>query len=296
MEATGPAEPGGAAEGYRPPGGVWWVAEGFVPPSQLTNPFRHTFSGHSWSDYAPAAMCPCGGQYVYSPAQHAHVCGGGRWFRRASDGGYVEWTTRSCGRVEPGHSFGPDEAVARSTSYNPNHHLNTWLLRLQGVEDADVPDYFLRLVCRELWRVGVVPSACTLDDLNDALERITLRRLNCRPMYEHRILIYRRLRPDVETGIRAAECDQIRHYFREFTRVYDELPGDLRCGRSSYIEYSYTIYMICLILGYEHVLPWLPLVRSGNIIDEYNAIFEEVCRRLGWPLANLSRSSLWAAK
>lgn len=275
-----------------------FVAEGYVPAAELGNPFRDLLSScarPSEQAAREAGQCRCGGVYEFCPRTQAYVCAGSRRYRRGADGTYVEFDAPSCGGVEPGLVIQEPERASDSASnlYDPVHHLNTWLLRLGSNEDAAIDPYFLRLVRGELERVGTVPADATYEDVVEAMERITEERINCRSMYEHRMLIFNLIRGRPPLHISHEESEAIRAYFRQFTRAYRELPGHLLVGRRSFIEYSFTIYMICLILGYDHILPWLPLVRSPHIIEEYNAIFSEVCRRLRWPQATLSRSSIW---
>jgi hypothetical protein len=52
--------------------------------------------------------------------------------------------------------------------------------------------------------------------------------------------------------------------------------------RKNFLSFSYCLYKFCEMLGYREFLPRISLPKRADKLCVHDAIFEEMCRDLGW--------------
>jgi hypothetical protein len=75
------------------------------------------------------------------------------------------------------------------------------------------------------------------------------------------------------------ERDLLLHYFSQVERVY---PKHKAAAAKNMIRYSYVIYKLCQLLGYEDFLYYLPLPKCKSKLLENEDIWKAICTTLKW--------------
>src|SRR5574343_417094 len=72
----------------------------------------------------------------------------------------------------------------------------------------------------------------------------------------------------------------------ELVRLFEEIQAPFEkyklAKRKNFLCYNYCIYKFCEILGQDHLLPNLPLLKDRVKLYEQDKLFEKICKDLGW--------------
>lgn len=243
--------------------------------------------------------CPrCGGQVVSARRAEELVCGG-RWDKTwlPEEGKYRLDYVESCGWVpEKDVSNAPSYAVQYTwykTTYSPMNHLLETFKRMDGTEQTEIPRNLLEAVKRELRRRYVAKEDITTDWVLLAMRYLTrFCNMDCRSYYENVEKILAEITGRHKRIFTEVQKERIKAMFAEYVEKFTQLPAAEKNGRCSLQEYSYLIYMISMICGFDNVLEHLSLIQGNDVLLEYNRLFKAVARECRWPLFQLSLSSI----
>lgn len=178
--------------------------------------------------------------------------------------------------------------------YNPMNHFTEWIKRVNGLEQTTLPRNMLRKIVEELEKRAIPKDEWDNKVILEIMQIITrFHGMDCRSFYEN---IYK-IRYEL-TGVRVIQMtfeqkDTLCQMFQQYKSAFYRAPSHIKNGRTSLQEYSYLLYMFCLIQKYDDILPHLHLIQGKKVILEYNNIFEYICEQCGWPLANFSLTSIY---
>ena len=78
----------------------------------------------------------------------------------------------------------------------------------------------------------------------------------------------------------------------KLTQIFKEIqePFERHKGkRRNFLSYSYTIYKICELLGYDDWLPMLPLLKAPQNLLKADAIWRKICQDCRYEFVQTSR-------
>lgn len=66
--------------------------------------------------------------------------------------------------------------------------------------------------------------------------------------------------------------------FNEIQEPFEEFRG----SRKNFLSYSYTIYKLCELLGYDEFMPMLQLLKAPQNLLKTDQIWKQICNKLGY--------------
>jgi hypothetical protein len=179
-----------------------------------------------------------------------------------------------------------DEVVEFSQySYKRVNHYIMWLALVQGKEAHRVPDDILEAVMKDLYERQQVRNPV---DITQKRVRESLRRLRLRKAYDHVAQITSRL-----SGVRSQRIppeteEQLKNMFLQMQPAFQR---NAPKSRTNFLSYSYVLYRCFQILGLNHMLDGLTLLKGRDKLEANDAIFRKMCIDLGWPVFDLPPAS-----
>ena len=179
-----------------------------------------------------------------------------------------------------------DEMVEFSQySYKRVNHYSMHLALVQGKETHRVPDDILEKVMLDIYdRQGVRLK----NEITMRRVRETLRRLRLRKAYDHVTQITARL-----SGVRAQRISpEVEERLKVmFLQMQPAFQRHAPKSRSNFLSYSYVLYRSFQILGLDHMLSNVTLLKGRDKLEANDTIFKKMCLDLGWPIFELPQFS-----
>lgn len=172
-----------------------------------------------------------------------------------------------------------DETVEFSQySYKRVNHYMLWLALVQGKEAHKVSDAVLESVMWDLYERQHVRSC---SDVTHAKVRTALRRQRLRKAYDHVVQITSRISGRPPPRISAQTETLMRNMFLSMQIPFQRhAPGN----RTNFLSYPYVLYRCFQIIGMDHMLDGLALLKGRDKLEANDAIFRKMCEDLGWPV------------
>lgn len=160
----------------------------------------------------------------------------------------------------------------RSATYRRANHCREKLLQIQGAQRALVPQDVIDAVRAEARKYRWTRPTM-------AQVRRMLRDLGLHKYYEHCMAI-------LAQGFHM-ECPQLNSHQMELIqqRFNDiEVPFEKHKpkGRQNMTSYNFVLHKICELLGYDHLLPFLPMLKSRQKLQEADLLWRKICAELNW--------------
>lgn len=174
-----------------------------------------------------------------------------------------------------------DEIVEYSQySYKRANHFSMWIALCQGKEAHRVPDDVLQKVMQELYNQRVHNPS----DITQKKVREILRRLKLRKAYDHVAQITARLSGVPPLRISPETEERLRIMFLKMQPAFEKHAPKTR---TNFLSYSYVLYRCFQIMGMDHMLDGLTLLKGKDKLELNDAIFRKMCVDLGWPVFDL---------
>lgn len=174
-------------------------------------------------------------------------------------------------------SIGYDESVDMvSFSYKRGNHFHDHLVRVQGLETYEVPRAVIDAVMLELYRQRVV----RLDDVTTRRVRDVLKSMRMRRCYDHCAQIVSRItgRPPLRLPPEASELCRLM-----FTALQAPFQRHAPPERKNMLSYSFVLYKILQILGYDELCDTLLMLKSRLKVEYMEVIWRKIAHDLDWP-------------
>ena len=175
-----------------------------------------------------------------------------------------------------------DEVIEFSQySYKRVNHYMMWLTLVQGKEAHRVPEDILETVMQDLFeRERVAKSS----DITQKMVRDSLRRLRLRRAYDHVTQITSRISGVRPPRIPPKTEDKLKNMFLQMQPAFHRHAPKTR---TNFLSYSYILYRCFQILGLDHMLEGLSLLKGRDKLEANDAIFKNMCEDLKWPIFDL---------
>jgi transcription initiation factor IIE alpha subunit len=174
-----------------------------------------------------------------------------------------------------------DEIVEYSQySYKRANHFSMWIALCQGKEAHRVPQETLDKVMEELYQHRVKSSS----EITQKKVRDILRRLRLRKAYDHVAQVTSRLSGIPPLRISPDTEERLRIMFLQMQPVFEKHAPK---SRTNFLSYSYVLYRCFQIMGMNHMLDGLTLLKGKDKLELNDSIFRKMCVDLGWPVFDL---------
>ncbi len=171
--------------------------------------------------------------------------------------------------------FSDEIEVLSPYSYRRINHFKEWISMILARESSSPPDDVIDKLLQELKKNRIYDKK----QITHARIREYLRKLGLNKMYEHIPLIIHKICGTTPPKISRELENELIKKFEEIQVPFERHKPP---GRKNFLSYSYCIYKFCELLGQEHLLGNLSLLKSREKLHIQDKLFEKICGDLGW--------------
>tara|TARA_B110001452_G_scaffold262819_1_gene263347 strand:+ start:4200 stop:5333 length:1134 start_codon:yes stop_codon:yes gene_type:complete len=158
-------------------------------------------------------------------------------------------------------------------AYKRINHLREILAQFQAKESTNIPDEVFENIKNQIRKERI-----SINDLTNKKTKEILKNLGYNKYYEHIPFIKDKLgiKPPVMTpGLEETLCN----LFMEIQKPYSKhCPKD----RVNFLNYYYTLYKLCELLGETKFLPFFPMLKDREKRIEQDQIWKKISEELDW--------------
>ena len=158
-------------------------------------------------------------------------------------------------------------------AYKRINHFREILAQFQAKETTQIPEEVLDNIRRQIQKERI-----TLASLSNKKAKEILKKLGYNKYYEHIPFIKDKL--GVKPPIMSPELEEtLCSLFMDIQGPYAKYcPGH----RVNFLNYYYTVYKLCELLGEDQFLPYFPMLKDMGKRVEQDAIWKQICEDLSW--------------
>tara|TARA_B100000745_G_scaffold299907_1_gene252020 strand:+ start:1000 stop:1923 length:924 start_codon:yes stop_codon:yes gene_type:complete len=216
-------------------------------------------------------------KYIDYQLDKCRQCNGVMYFKN-NDG---EIMCKECGYTEyimivtEKSSFNDPPREVSYFAYKRINHFNEWLAQFQAKETTELPDTIYRDVYDELSK----NIDFDIKSINYKSIREILKKLKYNKYYEHIPHLINVLSGEKAPKLSRRSEEMLRSLFKEIQIPFmDNCPQN----RKNFLSYSYVLHKFCELLELDHLLPFFPLLKSREKLQQQDQIWEKMCKDLKW--------------
>lgn len=158
-------------------------------------------------------------------------------------------------------------------AYKRINHFKEILAQFQGKETTQIPPAVIDNI-----RFQIRKERISLDELNYAKTKEILKKLGYNKLYEH--ITFIRAKLGVQPPVMSPELEEtLCNLFVELQGPYSKYCPD---DRVNFLNYNYTAYKLCELLGETQYLPLFPMLKDEHKKTEQDFIWKLICADLHW--------------
>jgi len=158
-------------------------------------------------------------------------------------------------------------------AYKRINHFKEILAQFQGKETTQIP-----LDVIENIKLQIKKERIELDQITNIKTKEILKKLGYNKYYEHIPFIKDKL--GIKPPIMSPELEEtLCNLFIELQAPYSKFCPD---DRVNFLNYYYTAYKLCELLGEEKYLPLFPFLKDREKRIEQDNIWQKICKELDW--------------
>ncbi len=172
---------------------------------------------------------------------------------------------------KPSYKEPPKEACFYA--YKRINHFREILAQFQAKETTSIPDHVLESIKQQIKKERIEISQFT-----DKKAKEIMKKLGFNKYYEHIPFIKDKLgikppvmTPDLE--------ERLCNLFMEIQGPYAKFCPD---DRVNFLNYYYTVYKLCELLGRYEFLPFFPMLKDREKRIEQDQIWKQICLEFDW--------------
>jgi hypothetical protein len=163
-------------------------------------------------------------------------------------------------------------------NYDRKNHFQECLNQLQAKENTTIPPHIIKDLSTEFKKYNITdPKMFT-----NSLVQSYLKKLKYNKYYEHIPTIINefcglkapKLTPELEQQLKIM-FDEIQIPFEKYSKLVCPL-------RKNFLNYNYTFYKMCQLLGKDEFLNYFPLLKNRERLYEHDLIWKGICNDLLW--------------
>ena len=158
-------------------------------------------------------------------------------------------------------------------AYKRINHFKEILSQFQGKETTQIPPEVVEDI-----KVQIKKERIDISQITNAKTKEVLKKLGYNKYYEHIPFIKDKL--GIKPPVMSPELEEtLCNLFSELQAPYSKYCPD---DRVNFLNYYYTAYKLCELLGEEKYLPLFPLLKDKEKRIEQDAIWKQICKELDW--------------
>jgi hypothetical protein len=158
-------------------------------------------------------------------------------------------------------------------AYRPLNHFKEILVQFQGKETTYIPQEVIDAMSMQIKKERI-----ELSDLTYEKTKEMLKKLHYNKLYEHINYIKNRL--GIPPPVMSQELEEtLCKLFNETLTPYAKYCPP---SRLNYLNYYYTLYKLCELLGERKYLEDLSLMKAREKRIEQDEVWKKICGELGW--------------
>ena len=172
-------------------------------------------------------------------------------------------------------SYNDPPREASYFAYKRINHFNEWLAQFQAKETTELPETIYCDVYKELNK----NIDFDITTINYSQVRMILKKLKYNKYYEHIPHLINVLSGKKAPTLTRSSEEMLRSLFKEI-----QIPFMNNCpiSRKNFLSYSYVLHKFCELLEYDHLIPFFPLLKSREKLQQQDQIWEKICKDLKW--------------
>lgn len=196
----------------------------------------------------------------------------------------------TCCRVQPYLEVTPanvpfgEEVEFSNFAYKRKAHLLEWFKYIQALEKQVPDDEVVNKVMDYLYYNMNIRNT---DNIQPKHVRIALEELEMRTYYPNKVQIWVRITGKSVPRFSMFQQRQLLSMFDACQAPFEKHKPD---GRKNFLSYSYFIYKLCELMGYDEFLPLVDLPKGEDKLRKQDALFKKICGELQWKFIRSSRS------
>lgn len=180
---------------------------------------------------------------------------------------------------EPTYKELQDIDIIPYYGYKKMNHFNDWLNSVQGKENSIIPEEHITLIKKALKKQKITDYTT----VEYPMLRNILKKLNFVNYYEHSSLIINKLNNNNgKAKVLSLNSEQEEKLRNLFILIQEPCIKYLPESRINFLSYSYVIRKLCLLLEYDDVLKYLPILKNPEKLQLQNKIWRKICNELRW--------------
>jgi len=158
-------------------------------------------------------------------------------------------------------------------AYKRINHFKEILAQFQGKETTQIPHDVIENI-----KLQIKKERIELEQITNIKTKEILKKLGYNKYYEHIPFIKDKL--GIKPPIMSPELEEtLCNLFVELQSPYSKYCPD---DRVNFLNYYYTAYKLCELLGEEKYLPLFPLLKDREKRIEQDDIWKKICEELDW--------------
>jgi len=158
-------------------------------------------------------------------------------------------------------------------AYKRINHFKEILSQFQGKETTQIPPEVVEDI-----KVQIKKERIDISQITNAKTKEVLKKLGYNKYYEHIPFIKDKL--GIKPPVMSPELEEtLCNLFSELQAPYSKYCPD---DRVNFLNYYYTAYKLCELLGEDKYLPLFPLLKDKEKRIEQDAIWKQICKELDW--------------
>ena len=158
-------------------------------------------------------------------------------------------------------------------TYKRINHLKEIIAQFQAKESTKIPDHIFDKIKKQIKKERI-----NYKDLTNDKTKEILKNLGYNKYYEHIPFIKDKL--GIKPPVMSNELENLLcNLFIEIQKPYSKYcPPD----RVNFLNYYYTIYKLCELLGHHEFLQYFPMLKDREKRIEQDLIWKKICNELNW--------------
>jgi hypothetical protein len=158
-------------------------------------------------------------------------------------------------------------------AYKRINHFKEILSQFQGKETTQIPFDVIENIKQQIKKERI-----ELHQITNCKTKEILKKLGYNKYYEHIPFIKDKL--GIKPPIMSPELEEsLCNLFIELQSPYSKACPD---DRVNFLNYYYTAYKLCELLGESHYLPHFPMLKDREKRIEQDSIWKQICEELNW--------------
>ena len=158
-------------------------------------------------------------------------------------------------------------------AYKRINHFKEILAQFQGKETTQIPHDVIENI-----KMQIKKERIEITQITNAKTKEILKKLGYNKYYEHIPFIKDKL--GIKPPIMSPELEEtLCNLFIELQSPYSKYCPD---DRVNFLNYYYTAYKLCELLGEETYLPFFPMLKDKEKRIEQDVIWKKICEELNW--------------